>query len=90
MITPFAGRFVVDGGERFVHGDVLGRKLATACAAQLCKRSLRVLAENQPPALHLFFVHLGCHYNSSKLKSDNSSSFFFSFSVSSALKTSLT
>src|SRR2546423_971616 len=49
-----------------------------------------MLTKNQPPSLQLFFVQGRSHYRSSKLKSDNSSSFFFSLSDNSPLKTSLT
>ena len=85
----FAGRLVVNGGERFVHAGLFGGKFAPP-PAHLGERFLRVLAENQPPAFELFLVHRGAIIRSSKLKPDNSSSFFFSVSVSSALSTSLT
>src|SRR6266478_7535704 len=64
-----AASFVVNGGQRLVHTDLLGGELATSGSASLHlgEGVLCVLAENQTPAFELFFVQGGSHYRSSKL-----------------------
>ena len=57
----FARGFVVNGGEGFVHAELFLGELAAARAAHLREGFLRVVTQNQPPALQLFFVRNGGH-----------------------------